>query len=118
MDGLVERYSRNGLLNRVINDRGRLVGSLIALYLYFSPVPGSEGSGLTAGLFQEFCVDLKLCSPGQRGERIKGVGAVTPAPCGVMRRGRSLGGVHHQRQPGTQQEPPGIMNNAGAYFRA
>lgn len=63
--GLVESYSHDGLLNRVVNDRGRLVGSLIALYLHFSPAPGDGGGGLTAGRFQAFCVDLKLCSPGR-----------------------------------------------------
>lgn len=39
ISGLVERYSRNGLLNRVVNDRCRLVGSLIAFYA----MPGADG---------------------------------------------------------------------------
>jgi hypothetical protein len=60
---LVEKYSRNGLLNRVINDRGRMIGSLVALYLHLSAPPG--GDGLTVSRFQAYCVKLKLCSPGR-----------------------------------------------------
>lgn len=93
IDGLVERYSRNGLLNRVINDRGRLVGSLIALYLHFSAVSGSEESGLTAGRFQAFCVDLKLCSPGRARALLllmRHAGYLAPEPCGSDRRRRCL----------------------------
>lgn len=89
--GLLERYSRNGLLNRVVNDRGRLVGSLIALYLYFSPASGGEGSGLTAGRFQAFCTDLKLCSPGRARALLllmRYAGYLAPEPCGLDRRRR------------------------------
>lgn len=91
--GLVERYSRNGLLNRVMNDRGRLVGSLIALYLHFSSAPGDGGSGLTAGRFEAFCVDLKLCSPGRARALLllmRYAGYLAPEPCGADRRRRCL----------------------------
>lgn len=91
--GLVERYNRNGLLNRVINDRGRLVGSLIALYLHFSSVPGDGGSGLTAGRFQTFCADLKLCSPGRARALLllmRYAGYLAPEPCAADRRRRRL----------------------------
>ncbi len=91
--GLVERYSRNRLLNCVVNDRGRLVGSLIALYLHFSSVPGDQGSGLTAGRFRTFCVDLKLCSPGRAQALLllmRYAGYLAPAPCASDRRRRCL----------------------------
>ena len=91
--GLVERYSCNRLLNRVLNDRGRLVGSLIALYLHFSPAPGGGRSGLTAGRFQAFCVDLKLCSPGRAQALLllmRYAGYLAPEPCASDRRRRCL----------------------------
>ena len=91
--GLVERYSRNRLLNRVVNDRGRLVGSLIALYLYFSSAPGDGGNGLTAGRFQAFCVDLKLCSSGRARALLllmRYAGYLAPEPCASDRRRRCL----------------------------
>lgn len=65
MGSLIEMYSRNGLLNRVMNDRGRAIGSMIALYLHFSPTPGVSEAGLTVGRFQTVCMDLELCSPGR-----------------------------------------------------
>lgn len=65
ISGLIEMYGRNRLLNRVMNDRGRLVGGMIALYLHVCAAPGSKGAGLTAARFQAFCQDLKVCSPGR-----------------------------------------------------
>jgi hypothetical protein len=64
---LIEMYNRHGLPNRVVNDHGRVIGSLIALYLHFVPSSGGEDGaiGLTAGRFQALCVELKLCSPGR-----------------------------------------------------
>lgn len=91
--GLVQRYSRNRLLNRVINDRGRLVGSLIALYLHFSSVSENGESGLTASRFQAFCVDLKLCSPGRARALLllmRYAGYLAPEPCASDRRRRCL----------------------------
>ena len=93
ISGLVQRYSRNRLLNRVINDRGRLVGSLIALYLHFSSVPDNGESCLTAGRFQAFCVDLKLCSPGRARALLllmRYAGYLAPEPCASDRRRRCL----------------------------
>jgi hypothetical protein len=82
--GLIESYSRNGLLNHVLNDRGRAIGGLIALYLHFSPAPGGKGAaGLTVGRFQVFCVDLKVCSPGRARALLalmRYAGYLAPAP--------------------------------------
>ena len=64
VSGNIETYRSNGLLNRVMNDRGRAVGSMIALHLHFSAGPGDR-SGLTVGRFQALCAELKVCSPGR-----------------------------------------------------
>ena len=42
--GLIESFSHNRLLNRVLNDRGRVIGGLGALYLHFAPAPGDKRS--------------------------------------------------------------------------
>lgn len=63
--GLIEMYGRNRLLNRVMNDRGRAMGSMIALYLHFCPMEGDKRAGLTVGRFQALCRDMKICSPGR-----------------------------------------------------
>ncbi len=34
-----------------MNDRGRVIGGMIALYLHFSPVLDGKGAGLTVGRF-------------------------------------------------------------------
>lgn len=63
--GLIGIYQRNDQLNRLMNDRGRAIGGMIALYLHFSPGPGSREAGLTVGRFQAFCQDVRICSPGR-----------------------------------------------------
>ena len=63
--GISESYDGNRLLNRVMNDRGRVIGSLIALYLHFCPASPGDGTGLTVRRFQTFCVERKLCSFGR-----------------------------------------------------
>lgn len=96
--GLIEIYSRNGLLNRVMNDRGRAMGSMIALYLHFSPPPGGKGAGLTVGRFQTVCVDLKLCSPGRARALLalmRLAGYLAPAPGASDRRQRRLVPTEH-----------------------
>jgi len=64
---LIEMHNRNGLPNRVVNDRGRVIASLILLYLHFAPPSEGEGgaAGLTASRFQALCMELELCSPGR-----------------------------------------------------
>ena len=63
--GLIESFSHKGLLSRVLNDRGRVIGGLGALYLHFAPAPGDKEAGLTVGRFQALCAEVKLCSPGR-----------------------------------------------------
>jgi hypothetical protein len=64
---LIEMYNGNGLPNRLVNDRGRVIASLIALYLHFAPLSAGEGApaGLTVSRFQALCTELELCSPGR-----------------------------------------------------
>jgi hypothetical protein len=64
---LIEMHNGNGLPNRVVNDRGRVIASLIVLYLHFAPPSEGEGgaAGLTASRFQALCIELELCSPGR-----------------------------------------------------
>lgn len=93
ISSLVERYNRNGPLNRVINDRGRAMGSLIALYLHFSSVPENGGVGLTVGRFQAFCAGHGLCSPGRARALLlllRYAGYLAPEPCPSDRRRRRL----------------------------
>lgn len=63
--GLIESFSHKGLLSRVLNDRGRVIGGLGALYLHFAPAPGDKEAGLTVGRFQALCAEVKLCSAGR-----------------------------------------------------
>lgn len=83
--GLLEMYNRNGLPNRVVNDRGRVIASLMALYLHFAPASEGEGGavGLTTSRFQAFCAELELCSPGRARSLLalmRYAGYLVPAP--------------------------------------
>ena len=96
--GLIEIYSRNRLLNRVMNDRGRAMGSMIALYLHFSTVAGGKGGGLTVGRFQALCAELKLCSPGRARALLalmRLAGYLAPEPSASDRRQRRLVPTEH-----------------------
>ncbi|MBV9654807.1 MAG: hypothetical protein JOZ42_09620 [Acetobacteraceae bacterium] len=64
---LVAEYNGDGLPNRLMNDRGRVIGGLIALYLHFTPAEDGRvpAPGLTASRFEALCVELGLCSPGR-----------------------------------------------------
>ncbi|MBV9747404.1 MAG: hypothetical protein JO157_01195 [Acetobacteraceae bacterium] len=97
VSGNIETYRSNGLLNRVINDRGRAVGSLIALYLHFSAWPGGKG-GLTIGRFQALCADVKICSPGRARALLmlmRFAGYLAPEPAASDRRQRRLVPTEH-----------------------
>ena len=90
--GHIDSYRSNGLLNRVMNDRGRTVGSLVALYLHFSAGPRSNG-GLTVGRFQALCAELKVCSPGRARALLmlmRFAGYLAPEPSAADRRQRRL----------------------------
>src|SRR5579883_3134707 len=59
VDGMLELYQRRPVLNRVMNDRGRLVVSYIALYLHHSD------AGLTTNRFKQVCSQAGITSPGR-----------------------------------------------------
>jgi hypothetical protein len=61
----VELYQGNRLLNTLLNDRGRMVISYLALVLHYSYRPDDPLSGLTVSRVKEFCTEQKLCSGGR-----------------------------------------------------
>lgn len=60
---LVELYSGNRLLNRVLNDRGRLLFGFFALYLH--ALPEAEGGGLTVSRMAALAAETGVCSRGR-----------------------------------------------------
>jgi hypothetical protein len=104
--GLVDVYDGNRLLNQVLNDRGRVVLGLMALYLHFSRKPGGNDGGLTASRMMTMCADTGLCSPNRAGAMIALMrfgGYLEAAPGGLDRRAKVLVptahmiAVHRQR---------------------
>jgi len=89
----VELYRGNRLLNTLLNDRGRMVISYLALVLHYSYQPDEPLSGLTVSRVKEFCIEQKLCSGG-RAEAILMVmrlfGYLEQAPSSGDRRVRRL----------------------------
>lgn len=61
--GMTGIYSGNLLLNRILNDRGRVVFALLVLYL--DALPPEAGGGLTVARLQALCVGTGLCSRGR-----------------------------------------------------
>ncbi|MFG1477246.1 hypothetical protein V5F53_01115 [Xanthobacter sp. V4C-4] len=60
---LVELYSGNRLLNRVLNDRGRVLFGFFALYL--DALPEAEGGGLTVSRMAALAAETGVCSRGR-----------------------------------------------------
>lgn len=58
-EGALSMYRRRPILNRVLNDRGRVAVSYIALYLHYT------GSGLTTNRFKQTCAQAGFGSPGR-----------------------------------------------------
>ena len=61
----LELYRRRPILNLVMNDRGRMAVSHIALHLHYSADPADPGSGLTTNRFKQVCTEAGLGSPGR-----------------------------------------------------
>ena len=57
-------FRNNPLMNVVMNDRGRDVGALAAVYLHYAP-GDAAGDGLTAARFASLCRQVGLCSAGR-----------------------------------------------------
>src|SRR5215510_187435 len=61
--GFVELWQRNRLLNTVVNDRGRLLIGLHAVYLHL--LRGPNDPGLTMSRMVALSGEQKFCSPGR-----------------------------------------------------
>ena len=61
--GLVKLYSGNRILNRILNDRGRVIFGIFALYL--DACPDEHGVGLTVTRIASLCQELGVCSRGR-----------------------------------------------------
>lgn len=60
---LVRMYSGNRILNRILNDRGRVMFGIFALYL--DATPDENGVGLTVTRIANLCQELGICSRGR-----------------------------------------------------
>lgn len=60
---LAQFYSGNRLLNRVLNDRGRVLFGFFALYLH--ALPEAEGGGLTVSRMAALTAETGVCSRGR-----------------------------------------------------
>jgi DNA-binding MarR family transcriptional regulator len=62
---MVEVYRGHRILNRLLNDRGRFVLSLLALDLHVNPRPGDRPPGLSLTRLQAVAAAHGVCSPGR-----------------------------------------------------
>jgi hypothetical protein len=86
-------YLRNRLLNRVLNDRGRFMAAMAAMYLHYFAGTDDDSSGLTPSRFQATCVEQGICSAGRARAllaQMRLVGYLELAPGGTDRRRRRL----------------------------
>jgi hypothetical protein len=80
---VVDLYQGNRLLNAIVNDRGRLVISSLAVHLHYSAVADDPRSGLTAARVKAFCAAEGVCSPGRAAAVLalmRWAGHLAPAP--------------------------------------
>jgi hypothetical protein len=56
-------YAGDRRRNLLVNDRARLILGTLALHLYWAPLPGQSGAGLTTSRVREFATRTGLCSP-------------------------------------------------------
>ncbi len=61
--GLVQIYRGNRILNRILNDRGRVIFGLFVLYL--DAIPDERGVGLTVTRIATLCQETGVCSRGR-----------------------------------------------------
>jgi hypothetical protein len=83
----VALYRGNRIVNQVLNDRGRVVFGMLALYLHHSPDTG----GLSVGAMKELCVETGLCSAGRATAMLslmRFAGYISPAQHALDRRVR------------------------------
>lgn len=63
--GLASMYQGRHLLNWLMDDRGRLLFSYLALYLHFTRDPADPSSGLIPTRMKALCAELDICSRGR-----------------------------------------------------
>lgn len=93
MGDLIGIYQGNRALNQVMNDRGRVIFGVLALYLHYSRRPGDPASGLTAARIRALCAETGLCSPGRATAMLllmRYAGYLAPAESEADRRMRLL----------------------------
>lgn len=100
---MVSLYSGNRLLNRVLNDRGRLLFGFLALYLH--ALPAAQGGGLTVSRMAALAAETGVCSRGRAKAMLallRWGGYLAPAEGGADRRMRPL--VPTPRMVGLQRQ--------------
>lgn len=81
--GLVRSYRGSAVMNRLLNDRGRFLLSMLMMAEYFE-VPREQGGGLNASRLKAEALELGICSAGRTGAvlgafRLLGLIEVAPA---------------------------------------
>jgi hypothetical protein len=87
--GLVDFHRGNRVVSQVLNDRGRIVFGVLALYLHFS----RDAGGFTTSRMKALCLETGLCSPGRATALLslmRFAGYVASAPHALDRRIRIL----------------------------
>lgn len=93
MRDVIGLYDGNRILNQVLNDRGRVVFGMLALYLHFTRDPGDPASGLSAARLRALCAETGLCSRGRAAAMLvlmRYAGYLMPAAGDDERRARRL----------------------------
>ena len=83
MRDVVGLYEGNRILNQVLNDRGRVVFGMLALYLHYTRDPDDPASGLSAARLRALCAETGLCSRGRATAMLllmRYAGYLVPAP--------------------------------------
>ncbi len=91
MHGIVAVYQGNRVLNQVMNDRGRAIFGMLAIYLHFSSDDGQPS--LSAARMKALCTETGLCSAGRATAMLllmRYAGYLVPGPHGSDRRMRPL----------------------------
>lgn len=80
---LVNQFRGSWLLNRILNDRGRFLLSILVLHLHFEWKLDNSKVGLTTGRLKTLCTEQNICSPGRAGAvlaTMQLLGLVEPRP--------------------------------------
>ncbi|MFT0862525.1 hypothetical protein [Ancylobacter sp. G4_0304] len=114
---IVGTYRGSPFLNRLVNDRGRFILSLLVLDMHFEALAGGPRGGLTSGRLKAQAAELGLCSPGRAGAMLatfRLLGLVTSVPDPDRRLNRlaateKLLALHRERWRRTLEAMVGFM---------